>query len=382
MKSASRFTGLIMVLAPREKASEALAGTISTLGEFQLTIISSDSIEVRDRFIATILVELHPDHTEALESDLNATAAKLGIDIATEFVAYTSESTEGSRENVVIASSGLKSSHLSGLLSAITDSGLTPISLRSSEGVSLEVTTRGDAENHVALREAVKAFSASTGIAAGVVRRSAERKLIVLDMDSTIINEEVIDQLATKAGTGEKVSKITESAMRGEIDFAQSLNERVATLAGLSNSALDEVRLSLTLTEGVEDFVKSTHEAGHLVAVVSGGFHNVIDPLLKDLGVDYILANTLETTPDGLTGRVVGPIVDAKRKAEFLAEIAAKREISIENTVAIGDGANDREMLALAGIGIAFCAKPALKEVADIVLDERNLALVLPLLGL
>ena len=203
------------------------------------------------------------------------------------------------------------------------------------------------------------------------------KKVFLFDFDSTLINEEVIDCLAAKAGVTEEVSEITSSAMAGEIDFSESLLRRVSLLAGLSVTALDEVRESITFTNGAEELISDLQARGDLVAVVSGGFTEVISPKLDTLKISRYRANSLEIIDGKLSGKVQGKIIDRRAKAEFLKEIAFSSGIPISNTVAIGDGANDIEMIQTAGIGIAFCAKPALIEVADRVINTRDLREVL-----
>ena len=202
-------------------------------------------------------------------------------------------------------------------------------------------------------------------------------QIFLLDVDSTLINEEVIDLIAAKAGVSQEVSQITSSAMAGEIDFSESLLRRVSLLAGLSVSALDEVRKSITLTKGAAELVSALQARGDIVAVVSGGFTEVISPLLTTLKISRFRANSLEIIEGKLSGKVQGKIIDRRAKADFLNEIVASSGIPISNTVAIGDGANDIDMIQSAGIGIAFCAKPALIEVADRVISTRDLREVL-----
>ena len=202
-------------------------------------------------------------------------------------------------------------------------------------------------------------------------------KVFLFDFDSTLINEEVIDCLAAKAGVTEEVSGITSSAMAGEIDFSESLIRRVSLLSGLSVTALDEVRASITLTKGAEELISDLQARGDLVAVVSGGFTEVISPKLDTLKISRYRANSLEIIDGKLSGKVQGKIIDRRAKAEFLKEIAFSSGITISNTVAIGDGANDIDMIQTAGIGVAFCAKPALIEVANRVINTRDLREVL-----
>jgi phosphoserine phosphatase len=205
---------------------------------------------------------------------------------------------------------------------------------------------------------------------------------VVLDVDSTLIENEAIELLAAEAGTLEHVARVTERAMRGELDFAASLVERVASLRGLDGAVFDAVAPRIVVTTGVPALVDGVHAAGGVVCVVSGGFHELLDPLAARLGLDDWKANRLVVRDSALTGEVDGPIVDAEAKAEALRGWAAEWGIPLERTVAIGDGANDLRMMAAAGLGVAFDAKPAVRAAADVVLRDRDLSSVLPLLGL
>jgi phosphoserine phosphatase len=201
----------------------------------------------------------------------------------------------------------------------------------------------------------------------------------VLDVDSTLIGEEVVDLLAEAAGVGRQVAAVTEAAMRGELDFAASLTQRVALLEGLPVSVLDEVRDRLTLTRGVPDLIDAVHSAGGRIGVVSGGFEQILAPLARELGLDRWRANRLGVADGRLTGRVDGPVVDAEGKRAALLEWAAEAGLPLERTVAVGDGANDLAMMAAAGLSVAFDAKPTVRERAAVVLPGRDLT---PLLGL
>ena len=208
------------------------------------------------------------------------------------------------------------------------------------------------------------------------------RFLVVLDVDSTLIEDEVIELLADAAGSREAVSEVTFRAMNGELDFAESLRERVATLAGLPESVFAEVGARVTVTRGVPEMIAAVHAAGGRVAVVSGGFHEVIDPLAERLGLDHWRANRLEVVDGVLTGRVIPLIVDAAAKAEALQEWADAAGIPIAQTLAVGDGANDLPMMALAGLSVGFDAKAPVRDEADVLLDARDLSMLLPLMGL
>ncbi|GAA4193863.1 hypothetical protein GCM10022288_28330 [Gryllotalpicola kribbensis] len=206
--------------------------------------------------------------------------------------------------------------------------------------------------------------------------------LVVLDADSTLLHDEVIELIADHAGTTALVADITTRAMMGELDFVASLRERVATLAGLSTDAFAEVRSRLTVTAGVRELIEAVHAAGGKVGVVSGGFHEVLDPIASQLGIDFWRANRFEVADGRLTGRVDGAIVDALAKATALKEWADASGIPASRTIAVGDGANDLEMMAIAGLAVAFNAKPRVREQADVIVDRQDLSQLLPLLGL
>ena len=203
---------------------------------------------------------------------------------------------------------------------------------------------------------------------------------MVFDVDSTLIEQEAIELLAKRAGTYEQVAADTERAMRGELDFAQSLRERVATLAGLPATVLQDVAAELTPTNGARELVAAIFERGGQAAAVSGGFVQLLDPVKQTIGFSLARANTLEVIDNHLTGRVTGGIVDAAAKAESLIAWASEFGVPMGKTIAVGDGANDLEMMKIAGLSVAFCAKPIVQEKAKIALNERDLAKLIQLL--
>ncbi|MCT0499229.1 phosphoserine phosphatase SerB [Lactococcus cremoris] len=204
--------------------------------------------------------------------------------------------------------------------------------------------------------------------------------LLVMDVDSTLIEEEVIDLLGEKAGLGEKISEITEAAMSGELDFKEALKERVALLSGLRTTIFDEIYKEIHLTNGATGLIETLHGRGWKVGVVSGGFHEIVDKLAVDLKLDYVFANRLAVQEGYLTGETYGTIVDKSFKLERLNQWAKENKLDLSEVVAVGDGANDIPMLNAAGLGIAFCAKPAVKAAVAYHIDKRNLLMVLELL--
>lgn len=208
------------------------------------------------------------------------------------------------------------------------------------------------------------------------------KRLIVFDVDSTLIQGEVIEMLAAHAGAEAAVAEVTEAAMRGELDFAESLHRRVATLEGLPADVLDEVAEQIELTAGARTTLRTLRRLGYYCGIVSGGFRQVIEPLAHELMMDFVAANELEIVDGKLTGRVIGDVVDRPGKAKALRNFAQQVGVPMEQTVAVGDGANDIDMLTAAGLGVAFNAKPALREVADASLSHPYLDTVLFILGI
>ncbi|EPR44088.1 phosphoserine phosphatase SerB [Desulfovibrio sp. X2] len=249
----------------------------------------------------------------------------------------------------------------------------------------VEFFVQGTPDDALALRKEFLRIAQTRGVDIAlqednVFRRN--RRLVAFDMDSTLIQAEVIDELAKEAGVGEKVAAITESAMRGEIDFQESFRRRLRLLKGLSAEALERVAARIPMTEGAERLITNLKRFGYKIAIISGGFTWFGRKLQQRLGIDYLYANELEVKDGTVTGEVVGRIVDGARKAEVLREIAEREEISLQQVIAVGDGANDLPMLNIAGLGIAFHAKPVVKEGARQSISTLGLDSILFLVGL
>lgn len=380
------YTGLILVSGEdRPGITEAL---FSTLSPFSLTIMDIEQVVIRSRLILTILLSLDRAHASAIEDDLNEKAASLDLDIAIAFSEQKSESIAAKTglTHVVILSQELKPSALAAIASAIASvhGNIERIQRTASYPVTaIECVVSGvpSAELKNTLTPLATEHSVDIAVSPGGLMRWA-KKLVLMDVDSTLIAQEVIELLGAKAGVQAQVKEITDRAMAGEIDFEESLRQRVALLKGLPESVISEVRDEISLTPGAKTLVSTLQKLGHTVAVVSGGFINVIEPLLQSLHIGHYRANTLEIKDGLLTGELAGPIIDRAAKATALRDFARLENVELEQTVAIGDGANDLDMIALAGLGIAFNAKPAVRAAADSALSAPYLDSVLYLLGI
>ena len=360
-------------------------GLLDVMAGADVDVYDMEQVVVRERLTLDILISVPPGNDVLKELLFYGWEQDIQLDF--EVVEDTSQRAALPRFAVTVIGTELTAERLRAVAQAIADGGGNIdriVRLSRYPVVSYElVVVAGD---HATMRERLVAAAASEpGMDIAIQRESLERRakrLVVMDVDSTLIQDEVIELLAEEAGCRDEVRAITERAMRGELDFEASLRERVRSLAGLPVEALDRARDRIRLTPGARTFVRTLKRLGYRVAIVSGGFTVVTDHLRRELGIDHAVANELEVVDGRLTGELIGRVVDRKRKAEVLLDVARREGISPEQTVAIGDGANDLDMLAAAGLGIAFNAKPAVREAADTTVSVPYLDAVLFLLGI
>jgi len=384
-------TTLLITLTGRDRPG-VTSRLFGVLGRFPLTVVDIEQVVILGRLVLGVLVSASTAESEldltAIYRSVNALAADMGLEaeITTGSAAGPAVTSGDPGLHVTVIGSPLQPAALSAITGRIAANGanIDRITRLASDPVTcIELEVSGASPQ--ALRDDLAREATQRGVDVAVQRGGLHRRamrLLVMDVDSTLIQDEVIDLLAARAGCADGVAKVTAAAMRGDLDFSASLRERVALLAGLDESVLDAVRAELRLTPGARTLIRTLKRLGYKCAIVSGGFTAVIEPLARELGIDYVAANTLEIAGGKLTGRVIDPIVDKDGKTEALRRFAAMAGVPLSQTVAVGDGANDLGMIGAAGLGVAFNAKPIVRDQADTALNVPYLDAILYLLGI
>ncbi|MGY2080021.1 phosphoserine phosphatase SerB [Modestobacter sp. SYSU DS0657] len=376
--------------ADRPGVTAALFAALAELGT-PVEVVDVEQVVVHGQLVLGVFVgpageAADPHHlADRIRPLTDRVAAQTGVQITVEPSGGAGPGSRAARHHVTVLGRPVPPAAVAGAARAIAGVGGNIEAIRRLSDypvTSFELTVSGGEPTELRTALATVAAETGTDVAVeriGLARRS--KRLIVLDVDSTLVRGEVIDELAARAGRAAEVARITAAAMNGELDFEQSLRARVAVLAGLPAGVLDEVREHLVLTPGARTLIRTLQRLGFRCGIVSGGFSQITDPLAESLGLDFAAANTLEVVDGRLTGGLVGEVVDRAGKARALARFAAEHGIPLEQTVAVGDGANDLDMLNAAGLGIAFNAKPFVREKAHAALNQPYLDAVLQVLG-
>lgn len=395
---------IILIRVSGEDRPGLTAAFTHILAQYRLNILDIGQAVIHDTLSLGILVEVPPDsEASSVLKDLLFEAHKLNISVRFRPIDHDKYedwvSGQGKdRYIITLLARKITAQQLSNVTSVVADNGLNIDSINRLSGrvhlegegndddarACVEISVRGQPKNVEAMRLKFLHIANDGNVDIAFQKDSAfrrNRRLVVFDMDSTLIESEVIDELAREAGAHEQVAEITERAMRGELDFNESFRQRVALLKGLEESALERVNARLQLTEGAERLISTLKALGYRTAILSGGFTWFGRHLQQRLGIDHVHANELVIENGIVTGQVEGQIVNGQRKAELLRDIAKKEGISLEQVIAVGDGANDLPMLGIAGLGIAFRAKPLVKETAEQAISTLGLDGILYLMG-
>ncbi|PVC88802.1 phosphoserine phosphatase SerB [Streptomyces sp. CS131] len=365
------------------------AGLFDTLAAYAVDVVDIEQVVTRGRIVLCALVTA-PTAGGTTEGDLRATVHSWAdsLKLQAEIISGIGDNRPrgDGRSHVTVLGHPLTAESTAAIAATITSTGgnidrIFRLAKYPVTAVEFAVSGTGTAELRTALATEAAEIGVDVAVVSAGLSRRAQR-LVVMDVDSTLIQDEVIELFAAHAGCEDKVAEVTEQAMRGELDFEQSLHARVALLAGLDASVVDKVRTEVRLTPGARTLIRTLKRLGYQVGVVSGGFTQVTDDLKERLGLDFASANTLEVVDGKLTGRVVGEVVDRAGKARLLRSFAEQAGVPLDQTVAIGDGANDLDMLNTAGLGVAFNAKPLVREAAHTAVNVPFLDTVLYLLGI
>ena len=359
----------------------------AAVAHHKVSVLDVEQLVVRGRLVLAVLLGgmEHADE-KILVRDLQDAGHGLGLQVSVTVGGPPDDVHRRNRLHVTVMGAPLRPESVAEITAAIAGLGgnIDRIRRIASYPVTAIVLEASGASVD-ALRGPLASIASASGCDVAVQRKEIDRRgqhLVVMDVDSTLIAHEVIDLLAEEAGVGVEVQAITERAMRGELDFEQSLRARVALLSGLDEAALQTVRAKITLTPGARTLCRTLNKLGFKIALVSGGFIEVVEPIAHELGIDHVRANRLEIHDGRLTGGLMGPVIDRKAKQQALEEFAAEEGIPLSRTIAIGDGANDIDMLTRAGLGVAFNAKPATRAAADTAVNVPYLDSVLYLLGI
>jgi phosphoserine phosphatase len=357
-----------------------------TLSHHDMTVLDVEQVVIRGRLILGVLLRASHSHESAVRAAVTQALDPLGMEVDVVAGSGDHRRRAKGRSHVTVLGHPLRPAAMAGIAGCVADYGgnidrIVRIARYPVTAVELEVSGVDPAELRARLSVAASALGVDVAVERSGLQRRAKR-LVVLDVDSTLVQGEVIEMLAARAGCVAEVAALTEAAMRGDLDFAESLRARVRLLAGLDAGALDDVRRELELAAGARTFVRTLKRLDYKLAIVSGGFTQITDQLVAELGIDFSAANTLEILDGRLTGELVGAVVDRAGKAAALERFAAEAGVPVTQTVAIGDGANDLDMLARAGLGIAFNAKPVVRRAADAALSVPYLDAILFLLGI
>ena len=357
----------------------------STLAAFGVEVLDIEQIVLRRRLLLGVLVSL-PRDWKALAAAMQRVGSDLGMEVEVERGTGDNRARPEGRSHVTVIGMPLRPAAVAAIAGRIADTGanidrIERMARYPVTAIDLHVSGSDPDRLRVILSAEAARQSVDVAVQPANLLRHGMR-LIVMDVDSTLIQGEVIEMLAEHAGCLAEVAQVTEAAMRGELDFEESLRERVALLEGLDASALDRVFEAVELAPGARTMVRTLKRLGYRFAIVSGGFTQITDRIAADLGIDFAAANELEVVDGKLTGRIVGPVVDRAGKAEALRRFATDVGVTTAATIAIGDGANDLDMLSAAGLGIAFNAKPVVQQAADTSVNVPYLDAIIYLLGI